>query len=101
MDIIYLDFAKAFDKVPYQRLFKKVVAHGIGGNISMWIRNWLTGRRQKVGINKSYSNWQDVLSGVPQGSVFGTMFFLIYINDLELGVLSKLVKFADDTKLGR
>ena len=101
VDIIYLDFAKAFDKVPHQRLFKKVVAHGIGGNISLWIQNWLTGRRQKVGINKSYSNWQDVLSGVPQGSVLKPLFFLIYINDLELGVLSKLVKFADDTKLGR
>jgi len=69
VELIYLDFAKAFDKVPYMRLFKKLESHGIYGVVLNWIKNWLSGRRQKVTINKESSNWQDVTSGVPQGSV--------------------------------
>ena len=61
VDVIYLDFAKAFDKVPYERLFKKLRSHGIDEKISGWIRDWLTGRRQKVGINRNYSEWQNVI----------------------------------------
>jgi ribonuclease P/MRP protein subunit RPP40 len=101
VDIIYLDFAKAFDKVPYRRLVQKLLAHGIGGEILGWVQNWIVGRRQKVSINKSYSEWKEVLSGVPQGSVLGPLLFLIYINDIDVDVVSKLVKFADDTKLWR
>ena len=73
----------------------------MGGNILESVKNWLTGRRQKVGINKCYSRWNNVLSGMPQGLVLGPLLFLIYINDLDCGVDSKLIKFADDTKLGR
>jgi len=77
VDIIYLAFAKAFDKVPYQRLFKKVRSHGIGGENSVWIESWLTGRRQIVGLNREYSDWSCVVSGVPQGSVLWPILFLI------------------------
>ena len=99
VDLVYLDFAKAFDKVPYERLFKKLEAHGIGGFVLDWVKNWLSCRRQKVGINKEYSNWKWVTSGVPQGSVLGPILFIIYINDLDCNLVSKIKKFADDTKL--
>ena len=69
VDVLYLDFSKAFDKVPHQRLISKLRAHGIGPEISMWIENWLTDRKQRVTIKGTQSPWTSVTSGVPQGSV--------------------------------
>ena len=69
VDIIYLDFQKAFDKVPHQRLLFKLKAHGIGDGITDWIEQRLTARRQRVVVDGEVSNWKSVLSGVPQGSV--------------------------------
>ncbi|KAF2351894.1 Reverse transcriptase domain [Trinorchestia longiramus] len=99
IDLVYLDFQKAFDKVPHERLMGKVEAHGIRGNYSRWIRNWLTGRTQRVVIHDETSDPALVTSGVPQGSVLGPLLFIIYINDLDVGIISKINKFADDTKL--
>ena len=101
VDIIYLDFQKAFDKVPHQRLLLKLKAHGIGDSINDWIEQWLTDRRQRVVVDGEVSNWKSVLRGVPQGSVLGPILFLIYINDLDDSITSNVLKFADDTKLFR
>ena len=101
VDIIYLDFQKAFDKVPHQRLLLKLKAHGIGDSITDWIEQWLTDRRQRVVVDGEVSNWKSVLSGVPQGSVLGPILLLIYINDLDDRITSNILKFADDTKLFR
>ena len=101
VDILYLDFQEAFDKVQHQRLILKLKSHGIGISKINWIEQWLTDRRQMVVLDGEVSNWKFVLSGVPQGSVLGSILFLIYINDLEEGVTSKLLKFEDDTILFR
>ena len=76
-----------------------VKAHGIGGKICDRIDDWLSGRKQRVILNDRESNWIDVLSGVPQGSVLGPVLLVIYINDIDSYVSSKILKFADDTKI--
>ncbi|KAF2365234.1 Reverse transcriptase domain [Trinorchestia longiramus] len=74
-------------------------AHGIRGNYYQWIQNLLTGRTQRVVIHDQASDPALVTSGIPQGSVLGPLLFIIYINDLDVGIISKINKFADDTKL--
>ncbi|KAJ8272753.1 hypothetical protein GJAV_G00093040 [Gymnothorax javanicus] len=99
-DIIYLDFQKAFDKVPHKRLIFKMSSIGVTGGILEWILNWLQDRTQRVVVSGISSQLGMVRSGVPQGSVLGPLLFLIYLNDLDRNIESKLVKFADDMKLG-
>ncbi|KAF2354640.1 Reverse transcriptase domain [Trinorchestia longiramus] len=101
VDLVYLNFQKAFDKVPDARLMVKVEAHGVRGNYSRWIRNWLTGRTQRMVIHNQASDSMLVTSGVPQGSVLGPLLFIIWINDIDDGIISKINKFPDDTKLSQ
>ena len=78
MDVIYLDFQKTFDKVPRRRLLNKLRAHGVKGTILAWIEDWLTGKRQRVGIKGFFSRWQLVTSGVPPDCAGTTTFHNIH-----------------------
>jgi hypothetical protein len=99
VDIIYLDFKKAFDSVPHKRLFVKLKAYGISGNVLCWIQTFLSNRRQRVVVNNESSELKPVLSGVPQGSVLGPVLFILYINDPPDNLNSVCKIFADDTKI--
>jgi len=101
VDVVYIDFQKAFDKVPHKRLIHKLAVQGINGNVRRWIADWLRERKQRVVVNGYCSDWLAVESGVPQGSVLGPLLFLIYVNDIEDGIESKVLKFADDIKILR
>ena len=103
VDVIYLDFSKAFDKVLHKRLISKLKAHNVDGKLLNWIQNWLSNRKQRVVINGHHSDWGLVKSGVPQGSVLGPILFVIFIDDLDLStsVIDIVNKFADDTKIGK
>ena len=101
VDVAYLDYRKAFDTVPHQRLLRKLQAYGVRGQTLEWIKDFLVGRRQRVSVDGELSAWAWVLSGIPQGSVLGPVLFILYVNDLPDVVHSLVQMFADDTKLFR
>ena len=96
-DLILLDFSKAFDSVPHQRLLHKLNYYGISGPTLYWIKSFLSDRTQHVSINGSHSALANVTSGVPQGSVLGPVLFLLYINDITNQIQSNIRLFADDS----
>jgi hypothetical protein len=99
IDTLILDFSKAFDTVPHQRLLRKLDHHGVRGKTNIWIESWLTQRTQQVVVDGTTSNPVSVRSGVPQGTVLGPLMFLLYINDIGRGIKSTIRLFTDDCLL--
>ena len=100
-DMIIMDFSKAFDTVPHNRLLNKLNRYGIHNNTHTWISNFLKRRKQRVVVGGEHSTWTNVVSGVPQGTVLGPLLFLTYINDLPDNIHSTVRLFADDCVLYR
>lgn len=96
LEALFLDFSKAFDRVPHHRLLLKLRHLNIDFQVVAWIKDFLSSRIQFTSVNGSNSSMAQVSSGVPQGSVLGTLLFLIFINDLPNGISSQIRLFADD-----
>ena len=99
VDVVYLDFTKAFDTVPHKRLLGKLISYGIEYYTVRWTQAFLSDRGQQVNVNGTNSEWANITSGIPQGSVLGPILFVLYINDLPDNIVSNVYMFADDTKV--
>ena len=101
-DVVFLDFAKAFDKVDHGVLLHKLKSLGITGKLGLWLHSFLVGRSQSVAVDGEKSIGAIVLSGVPQGSVLGPLLFIIHLGDIDGNVGSSvLASFADDTNISK
>ena len=101
-DVLMLDYSKAFDTVSHTLLLNKLKHIGINGLLGKWICHFLLGRRQRVKVGSALSDWVNVLSGVPQGSILGPLLFILFINDIYATVSeSNISSYADDTKMSR
>ena len=96
---VFLDISKAFDKVWHDGIIFKLTQNGISGNLIKLLRDFLSERRKRVFTNGQASTWTNITAGVPQGSILGSLLFLIYINDLSEGLSTNAKLFADDTSL--
>ena len=99
-DAIYLDYAKAFDKVDHRLLIRKLHLYGVNAKLISWIESFLTNRIQNVVVDGHMSNSSSIISGVPQGTVLGPILFLIFINDITQCISYSTIRcFADDTRI--
>lgn len=99
VDVVFLDYRKAFDSVPHKRLIHKISRYGFGETFTRWITDFLSDRNQTVSIRGKFSQPAEVLSGVPQGSVLGPLLFLLYVNEIPEVIQGTAKLFADDTKV--
>ena len=99
IDSVYLDFAKAYDKVDHGILLHKLKKIGISGRIGRWLLNFLSDREQEVMVRGRKSRTFLLISGVPQGSVLGPLLFLIFIGDISEGVSAVILVYVDDSKV--
>ena len=101
VDVVYLDFCKAFDKLDFNTMLHKIKQSGVGGLLGRWLYSFVTGRHQYVTVKGFQSFLCQVLSGVPQGSVLGPLLFILMIGDIDKDISqSFLSSFADDTRIG-
>ena len=98
IDAVYLDFAKAFDKVDHGLLLHKLKQMGVKGKLGRWIQNFLKGRTNEVLVDDQKSLKFLLKSGIPQGSVLGPILFLIYISDIGENLSVEPLVYIDDSK---
>ena len=100
VDVIYLDFSKALDRVSHEKLPFKLECLGIGGSLLACFRSYLSGRKRRVLIDNEFSDFLPVTSGVRQGSILGPLLFLLFIDDMPNGISKEtsLPLFTDDLK---
>ena len=96
---VFLDISKAFDKMWHEGLIFKLKQNGVSGKLLSFFESYLSNRKQRVALNGFYSDYAEIESGVPQGSVLGPLLFLVYINDLTENIRSQMRLFADDSSI--
>lgn len=101
IDVLYVDFQKAFDSVPLRRLLSKLEHAGIRGRLLSFFQAFLLARKQRVVLNGHVSQWKDVISGIPQGTLSGPFSFLVFIDDLPATIDDHTTLFVDDVKIDR
>ena len=101
MDILYIDVKKAFDTVSHQKLLYKLEKMGVGGNMMIWFNKFMCERTQCVRVNNVETDVSPVISGTGQGTILGSLLFLLFISDIsnEINNGSKITLYADDAKL--
>jgi len=101
IDAIIIDFSKAFDLVPPDRLLTILAASGVDSRVVVWVREFLVGRTRRVKIGGQLSKEVKLTTGVPQGSVLGPLLFLVYVHDIWRNIDSSFRPFADDCTIHR
>lgn len=100
VDVKYIDFSKAFDKVDHRLLLEPLKAHQFGDGILLWIESFLKNRKQKIKVNGTLSKDATVISGIPQGTILGPLLFILLISPLsQLLAHSRISSYVDDTKI--